>query len=417
MATLAKILITLYCLSTLGFFQPMDMIPAEATKVVSYLCMFLLFVLSIMARKRVRPTKQFATPTRALVAFIAISCIMPMFSLVDQTFMQTVVATIPFFGYGLYIAIREFDIDYKFFYRLIFAIATIATITHIINHITFPVITFGATADEYDTERGGLRLQIIGFAYVILAFFIALNEWNRAKKWGWLISAIIFYVTIASTFTRQHIVACFVIGLWVMLNQSSFVKKVSIIAIASLFLILILPSIPAFDDMVEMTVEQYEANEYSNKEDARLVAMRYYGWEGYDSPLNQIFGHGMPSFLSKWGMECKTFSEMEKIFQHDVGWFGTKWYFGIGTVICLMIICISALFKKTTSTNIGIRHYFVWLFATSFTNGALLYPWEITVTVIAMCLLDCYIPSIEQRTRKVGPTLWGDEFNWRRVQQ
>lgn len=417
MATLAKILIVLYCLSTLGFFQPMNMIPAEAMKVVSYVCMFLLFVLSIIARKRVRPTKQFAAPTRALVVFIAISCIMPLFAYVDQTFMQTVVATIPFFGYGLYIAIREFDIDYKFFYRLVFTIATIATITHIINHITFPVITFGATAEEYESERGGLRLQIIGLNYIILAFFIALNEWNRARRWTWLIPAIIFYIAIASTFTRQHIVACFIIGLWVILATSSIFKKLIIISIASLFLVFILPMIPAFDDMVELTVEQYEANEYSNKEDVRVVAMRYYGWEGYNSPLNHIFGHGMPSFLSKWGMECKTHAEMEKIFQADVGWFGLKWYFGIGTVICMVIICFSAVFKKNASINIGIRYFFVWLFATSFMSGSLLYPWEITVTVIAMCLLDCYIPPIEQRMRKTGPKLWGDEFNWRKVQQ
>ena len=138
MKILIQILITFYCFATLSFFRPFDMISDEIAKMLSYGSMFAIFALSIMTRTSTSPQKQFATPTKYLLLFIAISCFMPMFANVDQTFVQTVVATIPYFSYGLYLAFRKFDIDRNFIYGLVFTIATFAIITHIINHITFP---------------------------------------------------------------------------------------------------------------------------------------------------------------------------------------------------------------------------------------------------------------------------------------
>ena len=47
---------------------------------------------------------------------------------------------------------------------------------------------------EFDLERGGIRLTIIGFYYIILAFFIAIGEWIRTRKFWWWIPIIVFAV-------------------------------------------------------------------------------------------------------------------------------------------------------------------------------------------------------------------------------
>ena len=416
MATLAKILIVLYCLASLTFFRPFGVELDEIAKVISYGAMMLLFALAVIGRNKVRPRKQFAAPARSLVCFMAISTIMPLFALVDQTFSQTLIATIPFFSYGLYLAIREFDIDTKFFYRLVFAIATIATITHIVNHITYPIITFGKIEEEYDITRGGLRIQILGFNYVILALFISINQWCRSKKVVWWIPIVILYIVVFSSYTRQHIAACLIIGIWCMLGQMAFIKKAAILGIAGAALFVIIPQIPVFDDMVELTIEQYEENEYSTKENVRIAASRFYGWEGYDSTGNHLFGHGMPSFHSKWGSSFETWTQMEQIFAYDVGWFGMMWYFGIFTTLSLFVICLQAIFRSGRHSTSGLNTYFIWLVATGFTCGAVIYPYEIFVTVLAMCILDSGYKTPTPLKKRREEIEWGDAFNWRKVQ-
>ena len=417
MATLAKILIVLYSLASLTFFSPLGVELDEIAKLISYGSMMLLFALSAISHNKVRPQKQFAVPARALMVFIGISTIMPMFTYVDQSFSQTVIATLPFFSYGLYLAIREFDIDAKFFYGLIFSIAALATIAHIVNHITYPIITFGKVEEEYDLTRGGLRINVIGFSYVILAFFTAINQWRKSKKLLWWIPIILLYAVILSSYTRQHIVACFIIGVWCMLGQIGFIKKSIIVVIVGITLLVVIPQIPAFDDMVELTIEQYEENEYSTKDNVRIAASRFYGWEGYNSLANHLFGHGVPSFHSKWGQWFKSFNEMEQVYAYDVGWFGMMWFFGIFTALSLLTICLMAIFRSGKHSTSGLNAYFIWLAVTGFTCGAVLYPYEIFVTVIAMCLLDSgrtIQRQIQQRTAEIE---WGDTFNWRRIRQ
>lgn len=391
------------------------MISDEMAKILSYGTMFAIFALSIMTRTRVSPQKQFAKPTKYLLLFIAISCFMPMFANVDQTISQTVVATIPYFSYGLYLAFRKFDIDRNFIYGLVFTIATFAIITHIINHITFPVITFGIPRDEYEIDRGGLRLAIIGFSYVVLAFFIAVGEWCRTHKIWWWIPIIIFFVAIISSYTRQHIMVCAIVGMWMLLGNIGLIKKIILISAGALLLAYTVPKIPIFNKMMDLTVEQYEENEYTTKENVRITAARYYGYEEFETTSNHIFGNGVPSFRSNWGAAFETHAKMEHLHTHDVGWFGMNWYFGICAVLCMFYICFVAVFRKSKHSTAFIKYFFIWFFVTGFTSGTPLYQHQIIVTVLAMALMDCGRVQIEHRKRRVETTQWGEQFSWRRI--
>ena len=145
MKHLIKILIIFYCLSTLSFFRPFDSVPDEIAKILAYGSMFLIFALSIMTKTTTNPTKRFAPQIGLLMLFIFISCFMPLFAYVDQTFAQTLTATIPFFSYGLYLSLRKFEIERNFIYGLVFSIAILATLAHIVNP------RFGASTNSIST--------------------------------------------------------------------------------------------------------------------------------------------------------------------------------------------------------------------------------------------------------------------------
>ena len=79
---------------------------------------------------------------RWLLCLMLFSILMPTITYLEQSATQTAVATLPYLSYGLYFALRKFDIDWRFFVRLSGAITVIAIITHLINLHYFPNILF-----------------------------------------------------------------------------------------------------------------------------------------------------------------------------------------------------------------------------------------------------------------------------------
>ena len=389
-STLIKILFTIYCFATLSFFQLLGLITPETAKAVSYLFMMAIYGLAFMCDSDdgLLHHRQFNKPLKWLLVLMVISIFMPTITRTEQGLMQTAVASIPYLSYGLYFALRKFNIEWRFFLRLTIAMAVMALLTHLINLHYFPNTIFGTPAEEYDTDRGGLRLIILGFNYVVLLFFIAASQikYNKGGRW-WLV-LIASYLLILFSYTRQHIVACAVLGLIIIVSKMRNIvgRIVLILAICSCALVIV-PRMDMFQKMINLTIEQQEHNEFYNRENVRIMAAKYYGWEGFDNDANRIFGHGVPSYTSKWGSEIKNMADLEHIYMADVGWFGLNWQFGILAVIAMMAVCYKAVSRKNSYSTAG-RYYFIWLFATGFMSGSLLYQYEIVVTVIALCMID-----------------------------
>ncbi len=420
---LIKILFTIYCLATLSFFQPFNIVGTEVAKAVSYTTMVAILFLAFSQKSEsmVRHQTRFGAPVRSLLFFIGISMFMPTVSFFDQSLASTFIATIPYFSYSLYLALRKFNIDKSFFYRLIFAIATTAVVTHLINLWTFPQISFGVPEDEYEFERGGIRLTIIGFNFVILTFLIALTKFRQERRRRWLLLLIGCYTVILFSYTRQHIAVC---SLFIFIMLLSLIKrKIIRFAVAIIFAasaIYFVPRIPFFQQLIKLTLEQRERNEYANRDNVRLSAAKYYGWEAFKSPANRVFGNGVPSYHSRWGDDVKTYADAEHMYIADVGWFGFYWQFGLFALLSMGFICIMAIFPKKQRSLLG-KYYFSWLMCTSLINGALIYQYEIVVTVIVMCLIDYeneHFRVLKAPKRVAAKrNFWASLYDWRKVRK
>lgn len=421
---LIKTLFVLYTLSVLEFFQPLNMIEPELAKAISYAAMVSIFGLAIVCDTKEQHVISFKRNVKGLLCMMLISIVMPTISYFDQSLVTTFIATLPYFSFGLYFAMRKFGIERSFYYKLIFSIVTISIITHAINLRSFPLIVFGELQDDYELDRGGLRLVIQGFNFIILGFFIAAGEFMRAKRLRWIPLLIICFSMIFLSYTRQHIVACTLLGLWILLRScGGRMRQVVIGVVAVATLAYVLPKIPIVKMLVNVTIEQHERNEAANRENVRVVAARYYGWEAFESPLNRVFGNGVPSYHSKWGMEVKAHADMENLYTLDVGWFGFNWYFGIVAVVFMLTICGKAILPRYNPKSNNGRYYFVWLFVTGFMSGSLLYNYEIIVTIIALCIIDCdneeymHTPTLKRpMSQTVVPTTFGsDVFSWTQI--
>lgn len=385
-----KILFAIYTYAALSFFQPLGLIDGEVAKVISYGAMASIFIISILCDNNdgIRHRAQFSTPTRWLLFFIGASTLMPSLSYFEQGFIDSVICTIPFFSYGLYLALRKFDIGFDYLFRLTLSVIVLAAITHIINLYTFPEISFGKVAEEYEFDRGGVRLIIQGFHFVILGFFIAASKIKGGGGGMWWLLLILCYAIILASYTRQHIIACTILGaIAIVCRASGFLKRSILAVVIVISAIIIIPEIPIFRNLADITIEQQTTNDAIGKENVRLTAAKYYGWEATESTINRLFGNGVPSYHSKWGTDIKSYADAEHIYAADVGWFGFNYYFGIFAVIAMLTICYKAISSKNRYSDLG-RYYFIWLAVTSLINGALLYQYEIVVTVIALSITD-----------------------------
>ena len=389
-STLIKILFTIYCFATLSFFQPFGLIGPEAAKGVSYIFMFAIFALSIMCSNDdgLIHTTGFKRSMKWVLLLLLFSIFMPTLTRRDQGVFQTAVATLPYLSYGLYFALRKFNIEWRFFVRLAGAISVMAILTHIINVHYFPATIFGTPAEEYDTERGGLRLIIIGFNFLVLLFFVAASQIKNNKGAIWWLPLIASYLMIIFSYTRQHIFACTILGALILVSKvKNIIGRVLLILFVCACAVVIVPKLGIFQKLTTLTVEQIDRDDTMNRENVRIRAAKFYGWEGFDNDANRLFGHGVPSFHSYWGSRFKDMTELEHLFAADVGWFGINWYFGIFAVIALLAVCIRAISRKNAYSTAG-RYYFIWLLGTGLISGSLLYQYEIVVTVMALCMID-----------------------------
>lgn len=421
---LVKILFVIYTFAALEFFQPLNLIEPELAKAISYVAMASIWLLSIICDVKERHIASFKRHLKVVLLMMLVSTVMPELCYFDQSVPATFIATLPFLSYGLYIAMRKFGIQRSFFYRLVISIIVISIITHIINLRTFPIIMFGELQDDYEFDRGGLRLVIQGFNFIILGFFIAAGEFMRSKRIRWIPMLIVCFVMIFLSYTRQHIVMCTLLGAWILLRSSGGRWRQVVIGITAVaMLAYILPKIPIVKQLVNVTIEQHERNEAANRENVRIVAARYYGWEAFENVSNRIFGNGVPSYHSKWGMEFKVHADMENLYTVDVGWFGFNWYFGIIAVIFMILIFYRAIAPRhNPHSNVG-RYYFIWLSVTSLISGSLLYQYEIVVTIIALCIIDCDNEEYSQPqalkpqpAQTTAPAIFGsDVFSWTKI--
>ena len=325
---------------------------------------------------------------RWLLCLMLFSILMPTITYLEQSATQTAVATLPYLSYGLYFALRKFDIDWRFFVRLSGAITVIAIITHLINLHYFPNILFGTPTEEYDTERGGLRLIIIGFNFIVLLFFIAASQIKHNKGGWWWIVFVVCYTMIIFSYTRQHIVVCTILGTIIIISKLRHAtSRILLTLLICGSALVILPKVKIYQSLLTLTIEQSDYNELHNRENVRIMAAKYYGWEGFDNTSNRLFGHGVPSYRSQWGTDVKNMSDLEHMYMADVGWFGLNWQFGIFAVLAMMVVCFKAISRGNAYSTAG-RGYFLWLLGTGFTSGSLLYQYEIVVTVIALCIID-----------------------------
>lgn len=345
-------LYVLIVLSSLTFYNPFGLISPQLGKFLFY---FFCTVGLIYANKNGISLKRINYPKtayRMLIGGILVSILMAtMFQ--EQSLKTTLISTLPhIFGYLTFYTLMKLNIPKERIEHAIWIFCFISMAAYVINMASFPTIVLGLEKEEYDMSRGIVRIGVMSIELMLLCFFYSINQWQITKKRKYVFLMLLTFTFIVLSVTRQYILIASVLGLLFIMQKASWSKRIGVVLACVFLFYFVIPQIPIFKAMVEVSEMQAERNEYE-EEDIRIRAWRFYTHEYQTNGVTALFGNGIPSFgKSKWGMAHERTVKYEYggngCFTVDVGWAGFYWYFGLLATAGLFILLAKAALQKKT---------------------------------------------------------------------
>lgn len=379
-------LFILIILSMVCFFNPGGIFSSQGAKLLRYVVFVISFIFCIKAENKYSKDDYPFYSYWGLIMIFVLS-IIPSFYFHDQPFLVSIIAILPYLTSYLYFYVfLRLSIPKNTIYNVIKFILILSGIIYAVNFVTFPHPVFGEEKEEYDMTRGLVRLWIPFLELHVLGLFYAINQWvlYGGKKYVcWIFYALIM---IFLSVTRQHIFYSVILGMWMLLRNSSLYKKIIVCVVMSSIVFWVLPHISAYQTMIELTNTQKEKNE--DKDDIRLLAWQFYTKEAQTNEISPIVGNGFPALdKSQWGNQMRAVVDYNHCHAVDVGWAGFYFYFGALGVICLGYLLFASIRRKKVVEEKYLNYWLIYIVLISFTSAPIIYPAQIFSIMLVLYLI------------------------------
>lgn len=376
--------------STVGFFNYHGAMSDAGVRAIYYMVSIVALVIA-MTERRTDISKTYY-PRTAYRTLMVMVCLSPFMSNIfhDQPMKEAIITALPtILSYSYFYILLKFDIPPAKIIKVIFVACALSIPVYFANVTTFPSVMFGLPVEE-DLSRGILRIYVVFIELFVLLLFYSINRWNLERRPKWIVCIVILGLMIVLSVTRQIIATSAILGLILLFKHWSWPKKIAGIAVVIGAAILILPQIPLYQDMTELTVELQEKNESKNEEDIRIQAWRFYTYEYQQSPLTMIFGNGVPAIdKSNYGRQFGNDTSANKCLATDVGWAGFFFYFGIIATAALFILLWKAMVRHKSPENEYLTYWFAFIIITSVASGPIMYHYQVFNLMTALYLVYC----------------------------
>lgn len=380
-----KTIIILIYLSAQNFFNPFGIIPEKTGKFLFYF--FSIVGLYLASRSNTQGIKFPKNSYRWIIIGILIS-IFSIWINYGQPLSISIMTTLPYiFAYSFFFILIKLlpDIDYLFKFQKILVICSI--IIFISNLLFFPYTILGGVREDVDMSRGFPRLGVSMIEIVVFYMLYSINQYHSSNDKKWLVWTCITGVLVILSLTRQIILLAFAFSIMMIIHKAKMWKK--IVVICSLFAIyqFVLPQIPIFQAMTELSELQRDMNDYQ-KEDIRITAWRFYTDEYQKNEITRIIGNGLPSIgNSKNGNQFDNITNARfggnGCYFVDVGWAGFYWLFGIFATLGLLILLIKALFLAIRFKKDYYAYWILFIIISSVASAPIIFHSQ----VVSLCII------------------------------
>lgn len=390
MSKIKIIIIILIYLSAQSFFNPLGVISAQLSKFLFY--GFSLIGLFVALRNKTRIKQRYPSKAYWLMMTAIILSVLPVWIIYDQPFVVSLVATLPMiFSYLFFFILLKYSPDKVLLMKFVKIMVVCSFVMYIANMLSFPNMIFGAGQDEYDDSRGFVRLGVQMIEFVVLWIFYSVNQWVISGRKKWFVWIAITGFLVVMSLTRQVILISVVFSFLMILQKAKLWKKIAVIAVVSLFAMFVLPEIPIYKAMMEVSEKQAEDNKYKN-EDIRITAWRFYTVEYQENIVTRIMGNGLPSIgNSTLGDKFEKTVALEYggngCYYVDVGWAGFYWLYGIFGVFGLLTLLVKASFSALRKKKNYQFYWLLFIIISSISSAPILFHSQVVSLCIVLYLI------------------------------
>lgn len=384
------ILIILTYLSAQSFFNPLGVISAQLSKFLFYGFSLIGLFVALGNNNRIKqryPSKAYWMMMTAIILSVLLVWI-----IYDQPFIVSLVTTLPnIFSYLFFFILLKYSLDKGLLMKFVKIMVICSLVMYIVNVLTFPNLIFGAGQDEYDDSRGFVRLGVPMIEFVILWLFYSVNQWIMSGRKKWLIWIAITIFLVVMSLTRQFILISVVFSFLMIMQKAKIWKKIAVISAVAFFTMFVLPDIPIYKSMMELSQKQVEDNKY-NKEDIRITAWRFYTVEYQENFVTRIMGNGLPSIgNSTLGDKFEKTVALEYggngCYYVDVGWAGFYWLYGIFGVFGLLTLLVKASFSALRKKKNYQFYWLLFIIISSISSAPILFHSQVVSLCIVLYLI------------------------------
>ena len=383
-------------LSLYGFLNPFGVLSPQIIKFTIYLLVVFGLIIAYNAanKKGLKinyPRKTYWTLMSGILVSIFMASAFHTQSL-SISFMTTLSYII---GYGTLFLFLKLDISERDVINVFFWLSVIAIPVYFVNAATYPNMIFGGAVDKgEDLTRGILRIPMYYLDLMVFFLFYGINQWLEKRSKKWIIWALVCMIMIFLSVTRQCILFSAVLGLIFLLKKSSWIKRILIIAATATFIFVVLPAIPAYQAMVELSEDQRDSN--SEEDDIRIQAYEFYLNSYQTNELTRIFGNGLPAMgNSPWGNMVESELDDTGCLYADIGWGGFYWLFGIFSVVALFLLCLFAITRRKSPSNKFLSYWIAYFILYCIAAGPNIYIEQIVIYMVGLYL--CFRPQSDNK--------------------
>lgn len=213
------------------------------------------------------------------------------------------------------------------------------------------------------------RIQIYGqvISYFFLFWYYGLYLRTNTLKFLLLSLPALFIILIGGYRTLLGV------SLLLLALYTLYEKKIASIKYIILLGILVIFSLqlPFVSDILSHMMErQKDGANFANSDYIRLIQWNYFTTEHFHSPLEYIFGSGVPNPSTLYG---RKFYEIEEYVGPILGWrdwgtIGLSWIIGLPTVLCLVIPSFYIILAKIPKEYMAFKFYYLLLLLTGVTT-------------------------------------------------
>ena len=306
----------------------------------------------------------------------------------DQPLSVSIITTLPYiFGYSFLYVLLKYSPDIDFLFKFIKALVICSSVIYLANLLSFPNTVFGEGKEEFDMSRGFARLGVSMIELVVFYMFYSISQYQTSKKKKWIFWSILTGVLVVFSLTRQIILLAFAFSILMILQKANLWKKILVICVLFGVYQFVLPQIPIYKTMTELSENQIEKNKYK-EEDIRITAWRFYTVEYQKNEITRIIGNGLPSIgNSKIGNKFDAVTNARYggngCYYVDVGWAGFYWLFGIFATLGLLTILIKALIMARRMKKDYYVYWILFILITSVASAPIIYHSQ----VVSLCII------------------------------